>query len=95
MVGSDFVGDDLAQMWIEEDGTLRAVNPEIGIFGIIEDVNQEGDPHLMKCLRKPGAEVIFSNVLIDAQDKPRWVGDGEPAPEQGVNFQGEWTPSME
>jgi phosphoenolpyruvate carboxykinase (GTP) len=94
MVGSDFVGDDLAQMWIEEDGTLRAVNPEIGIFGIIEDVNQEGDPYLMKCLRQPGAEVIFSNVLVDDQGKPRWVGDGEPVPEKGVNYQGEWTPAM-
>jgi len=95
MVGSDFIGDDLAQMWIGEDGTLRAVNPEIGIFGIIEDVNQEGDPFLMKCLRQPGAEVIFSNVLIDEQNKPRWVGDGEPVPEKGVNFQGKWTPAME
>ena len=26
MVGTDFVGDDLAQMWIAEDGTVRAVN---------------------------------------------------------------------
>lgn len=94
MVGSDFIGDDLAQMWIEADGTLRAVNPEIGIFGIIEDVNQEGDPYLMKCLRQPGAEVIFSNVLVDEQGKPRWVGDGEPAPARGVNYQGEWTPDM-
>ena len=94
MVGSDFIGDDLAQMWIETDGTLRAVNPEIGIFGIIEDVNQEGDPYLMKCLRQPGAEVIFSNVLVDEQGKPRWVGDGEPAPARGVNYQGEWTPDM-
>jgi phosphoenolpyruvate carboxykinase (GTP) len=93
MVGSDFIGDDLAQMWIESDGTLRAVNPEIGIFGIIEDVNQEGDPYLMKCLRMPGAEVIFSNVLVDPQGKPRWTGDGEPSPEQGMNFQGEWTPA--
>jgi len=94
MVGSDFIGDDLAQMWIEADGTLRAVNPEIGIFGIIEDVNLEGDPYLMKCLRQPGAEVIFSNVLVDEQGKPRWVGDGEPAPARGVNYQGEWTPDM-
>ena len=37
MVGSNFIGDDLAQMWIGDDGTLRAVNPEIGIFGIIAD----------------------------------------------------------
>lgn len=94
MVGDDFIGDDLAQMWIEKDGTLRAVNPEIGIFGIIEDVNYEGDPYLMKCLRQPGAEVIFSNVLIDDQGKPRWVGDGEAPPERGINFQGEWTKDM-
>ncbi len=44
MVGSDFIGDDLAQIWIEKDGTMRAVNPEIGIFGIVQDVNDEGDP---------------------------------------------------
>ncbi|HOV37904.1 MAG TPA: phosphoenolpyruvate carboxykinase domain-containing protein, partial [Spirochaetales bacterium] len=31
MVGTDFIGDDLAQIWIEKDGTMRAVNPEIGI----------------------------------------------------------------
>ena len=94
MVGSDFIGDDLAQMWIGADGTLRAVNPEIGIFGIIEDVNQEGDPHLMQCLRQPGAEVIFSNVLVDPGGKPRWTGDGEPLAEKGINFQGAWTKDM-
>ena len=94
MVGSDFIGDDLAQMWIGPDGTLRAVNPEIGIFGIIEDVNQEGDPYLIQCLRHPGAEVIFSNVLVDPQGKPRWTGDGEPVAEKGVNFQGPWTRDM-
>lgn len=94
MVGSDFIGDDLAQMWIERDGTLRAVNPEIGIFGIIEDVNLEGDPYLMQCLRQPGAEVIFSNVLIDEQGKPRWVGDGEEVPARGINYQGQWTREM-
>ncbi|HOD48424.1 MAG TPA: phosphoenolpyruvate carboxykinase (GTP) [Candidatus Hydrogenedentes bacterium] len=94
MVGSDFIGDDLAQLWIAGDGTLRAVNPEIGIFGIVEDVNIEGDPYLMKCLRERGTEVIFSNVLIDENKKPRWVGDGEPVPGRGINYQGEWTPDM-
>ncbi|MFO7976817.1 MAG: phosphoenolpyruvate carboxykinase (GTP) [Candidatus Hydrogenedentota bacterium] len=94
MVGSDFIGDDLAQLWIDDNGTARGINPEIGIFGILEDVNYAGDPHLMKCLREPGAEVIFSNVLVDENKKPRWIGDGEPVPERGVNFQGEWTPDM-
>jgi phosphoenolpyruvate carboxykinase (GTP) len=90
MVGTDFIGDDLAQMWIAADGTLRAVNPEKGIFGIVADVNREGDPYLMKCLREPGTEVIFSNVLVDADKVPHWVGSGEEAPKKGVNFQGEW-----
>ena len=90
MVGSHFIGDDLAQIWIEKDGTIRAINPEKGIFGIVEDVNREGDPYLMDCLRGDGTEVIWSNVLIDENDKPHWVGNGETPPEQGVNFQGEW-----
>ncbi len=94
MVGDHFVGDDLAQMWIAQDGTLRAVNPEVGIFGILKDVNEEGDPHLMKCLRHPGTEVIFSNVLIDEHKKPRWEGDGEELPAWGNNYQGMWTKDM-
>ena len=91
MVGSDFIGDDLAQLWIADDGTLRAINPEKGIFGIVKDVNQEGDPLLMKSLRQEGAEVIWSNVLIDDKQIPHWEGNGEETPQKGINFQGEWT----
>ncbi len=89
MVGSDFIGDDLAQFWIDKDGVLRAINPEKGIFGIVEDVNREGDPFLMDCLRGDGTEVIWSNVLV-ADGVPYWVGNGEAAPDKGINFQGEW-----
>lgn len=90
MVGTDFIGDDLAQLWIADDGTLRAINPEKGIFGIVRDVNREGDPSLMKCLREERTEVIWSNVLIDENNVPHWVGNGEEPPKKGVNFQGEW-----
>lgn len=90
MVGTDFIGDDLAQLWIADDGTLRAVNPEKGIFGIVQDVNRESDPYLMKALREEGTEVIWSNVLIDENGVPYWVGNGEEPPKKGVNFQGEW-----
>jgi phosphoenolpyruvate carboxykinase (GTP) len=91
MAGTDFVGDDLAQMWIADDGTMRAINPESGIFGIVSDVNREGDPFLMKCLREPGTEVIWSNVLIDDKKVPHWTGNGESHPDKGFNFQGDWT----
>ncbi len=92
MVGSDYVGDDLAQMWIAPDGTLRAVNPEVGIFGIVEDLNKEGDPFLYRCMREPVTEVIWSNVLVDEHSVPHWSGSGEPLPAKGQNFQGDWWP---
>ena len=94
MAGNHFNGDDLAQMWIAEDGSIRSINPEKGIFGIVADVNLEGDPLLMDCLRKPGTEVIWSNVLIDENGIPHWSGNGEEHPDQGVNFQGQWKCGM-
>jgi phosphoenolpyruvate carboxykinase (GTP) len=90
MAGHLFVGDDLAQLWIADDGSIRSVNPECGIFGIVEDVNWEGDPQLMQILRREGAEVIWSNVLIDENRVPHWVGNGENPPDKGINFQGDW-----
>jgi phosphoenolpyruvate carboxykinase (GTP) len=77
-------------MWIAADGTLRAVNPEIGVFAIVEDLNKEGDPYLYKCLREPGTEVIWSNVLVDEHSVPHWTGSGETLPAKGKNFQGDW-----
>ena len=94
MAGDHFIGDDLAQMWIAEDGTIRSINPECGIFGIVEDVNRQGDPLLMKCLREPGTEVIWSNVLIDETGTPHWAGNGEDLPTKGRNFQGPWEKGM-
>jgi phosphoenolpyruvate carboxykinase (GTP) len=94
MAGDHFVGDDLAQLWINDSGSVRTINPECGIFGIVEDVNREGDPKLMVCLREPGTEVIWSNVLIDEKGIPHWTGNGEPTPERGFNFQGPWRNGM-
>ena len=94
MAGNHFVGDDLAQMWIDENGSIRSINPECGIFGIVEDVNREGDPFLMKLLREPGTEVIWSNVLIDENGVPHWTGNGEDPPLRGKNFQGHWEKGM-
>jgi phosphoenolpyruvate carboxykinase (GTP) len=94
MAGNHFIGDDLAQMWIDKNGSIRSINPEAGIFGIVEDVNREGDPMLMELLRKPGTEVIWSNVLIDGDGVPQWAGNGEKPPKKGKNFQGEWVQGM-
>ena len=91
MTGTHLIGDDLAKIFIDPDrGEVRAVNPEKGMFGIIEGVNQEDDPETMQVLTGAGNEVIFSNLLV-ADDKPYWSGMGEPLPARGRNFAGEWT----
>lgn len=90
MTGSYLIGDDLAKIFIDDNnGEVRAVNPEKGMFGIIEGINQENDPEVIKVLMDDESEVIFSNILIN-DEKPYWNNmDGE-LPEQGQNYQGKW-----
>jgi phosphoenolpyruvate carboxykinase (GTP) len=88
--GEKIVGDDIVYLRSIK-GKIRAVNVERGIFGIIQDVNRENDPTIFEALTTP-REVIFSNVLVDEQNNPRWLGDGRPAPKKGTNFAGEWIP---
>jgi len=91
MTGSHLIGDDLAKIFIDStSGEVRAVNPEKGMFGIIEGVNWNDDPETMKILEGEDNEVIFSNLLTNNQ-KPYWIGMGEQLPDKGHNFNGEWT----
>jgi phosphoenolpyruvate carboxykinase (GTP) len=85
--GETIVGDDLAY-FRAISGQARAVNIEVGIFGIISDVDAKDDPLIYKILTAPG-EVIFSNVLVK-DGKPYWYGMGEPFPSEGVNATGRW-----
>ncbi len=91
MTGTHLVGDDLAKIFIDKaTGEVRAVNPEKGMFGIIEGVNHMDDPDTMKVLEKEGHEVIFSNLLI-SDATPYWNGMGRPFPAKGINYLGDWT----
>lgn len=91
MTGTHLVGDDLAKIFIDkESGEVRAVNPEKGMFGIIEGVNQQDDPETLKVLEGTENEVIFSNLLV-SDGRPYWNGMGKPLPAEGYNYLGEWS----
>jgi phosphoenolpyruvate carboxykinase (GTP) len=91
MTGTHLVGDDLAKIFIDsKSGEVRGVNPEKGMFGIIEGVNRQDDPETMQILDGEENEVIFSNLLI-SDKKPYWEGMGKEFPEKGQNFKGEWS----
>ena len=84
------IGDDIAYIRSKE-GILRAVNPEKGIFGIIQGVNPEDDHLIWKALHSPG-EIIFSNVLVTEEESVFWIGKAGEEPKKGFHHSGEWTP---
>ena len=90
MTGESIVGDDIAYLR-NVGGTMRAVNVEKGMFGIIMGINSKDDPILWKVLGQPN-EIIFSNVLVLEDRSVYWIGKDGPVPPRGVNHSGEWTP---
>ncbi len=88
--GETIVGDDI--VYIRNiDGKARAVNVELGFFGIIQDINPDDDPIIWEILNSEH-EVIFSNVLMTEDGDVFWNGKPGKVPEQGINFTGKWHP---
>jgi Phosphoenolpyruvate carboxykinase (GTP) len=90
MVADLLVSDDLAIVYARE-GAARAINPEVGSFGIIDGVNPEDDKEIYDILLDPETEVIFSNILLTDDGEPWWRGRPEP-PRPGMNYAGRWPP---
>lgn len=86
--GETIVGDDI--VYIKNiNNKVYAVNVEIGIFGIIEDINPTDDPTIWKVLNEPN-EIIFSNILMTEDGIAYWVGKPGKVPEKGINHSGQW-----
>jgi len=84
------VGDDIAWMHIAADGTLRAVNPEAGFFGVAPGTNATTNPNVRAALHH---DSIFTNTAMTASREPWWEGINGPPHEELTNWKGErWTP---
>jgi phosphoenolpyruvate carboxykinase (GTP) len=84
------VGDDIAWMHIGSDGTLRAINPEAGFFGVAPGTNALTNPNVMKAAHK---NTIYTNVAITDSREPWWEGIDGAAPKQLTDWKGQnWTP---
>lgn len=86
--GESIVGDDIAYLR-EKGGLIHAVNPEKGIFGIIQGVNSVDDTIIWNILHSP-CEIIFSNVLVTEEKRVFWIGKDEEEPQSGFHHSGEW-----
>jgi phosphoenolpyruvate carboxykinase (GTP) len=64
------VGDDIAWMYVGDDGRLHAFNPEWGFFGVAPGTNEISNRNAMRSMG-PGTKTLFTNIAYKLGRDPK------------------------
>jgi len=85
----EFYGDDIAWLWVGDDGRIWAMNPENGVFGVAKDTNESSNPTAVDSI-KPGTGAIFTNVAYNPQTEEVWWEGKTKNPPEDVTGWFDW-----
>ena len=71
------LGDDIAWLHLDENGQMRAINPEAGYFGVVPGTNAKTNKNAFDLITR---DTIFTNVATTADNEPWWEDKKEGTP---------------
>jgi len=77
------VGDDIAWLHLDDEGQLRAINPEAGYFGVVPGTNAKTNRNAYDMITH---DTIFTNVAVTDDNQPWWEDKDADTP--AIDWQG-------